>query len=100
MPSSAASASASRTCLRWRRSGVSDSGPPVTPSLDIVIVNWNAGPQLAACLASIEATSRHASTLSSVVVVDNASSDGSATGLALNDIDLVVLNNEQNLGFG
>ncbi len=72
----------------------------MTPSLDIVIVNWNAGPQLAACLASIEATLRQAFTLSRVVVVDNASSDGSATGVTLQTVDLVVIDNAQNLGFG
>jgi GT2 family glycosyltransferase len=72
----------------------------VTPSLDIVIVNWNAGPQLAACLASIEATSRQALTLASVVVVDNASSDGSATGLGLRTANLAVVVNKQNAGFG
>ena len=68
-------------------------------SLDIVIVNWNAGKQLYKCLKSIEATRRGGFKLSRVVVVDNASTDGSAD--CLDDIDLpfVVVRNVQNRGF-
>ena len=72
----------------------------MTPSLDIVIVNWNAGRQLAACLGSIEAASRETPARPRVVVVDNASSDGSASGIALQSVPLVVLENPRNLGFG
>ncbi len=44
------------------------------PLLDVVIVNWNAGDQLRDCLASL-AASGDAARLR-VVVVDNASTDG------------------------
>ncbi len=43
-------------------------------SVSVVVVNWNAGPALAACLASLEADARAGT---EVIVVDNASSDGS-----------------------
>ncbi|GJE29666.1 glycosyltransferase family 2 protein [Methylobacterium organophilum] len=67
------------------------------PSLDVVIVNWNAGPQLAACLASL-AASREASALK-VIVVDNASSDGSVDGLDVPGLALSVIRNRENRGF-
>lgn len=65
------------------------------PELSIVIVNWNVSNELVACLDSIEA---HAGA-SEVIVVDNASSDGS--------VDLIgecypwvrLIANHQNLGF-
>ena len=73
----------------------------MTP-LDIVIVNWNAGSQLAACLASLADCQDPASLR--VVVVDNASSDGSVDALALPDLErrglaVTVLRNADNLGF-
>lgn len=66
-------------------------------TLDVVIVNWNAGDQLRACLASL-AASEGAEHLR-VVVVDNASSDGSAENLNLPGLALTVLRNAANLGF-
>ncbi len=68
-------------------------------SLDIVIVNWNAGQQLRDCLGSIFATNRDGFELIRVVVVDNASSDGSANDLTDIALPLVVINNTENLGF-
>ena len=69
------------------------------PSLDIVIVNWNAGDQLRQCLASIPAAVHGPVMLGAVVVVDNASTDGSAEGLDVPGVPLRVVRNEQNLGF-
>lgn len=66
-------------------------------SLDVVIVNWNAGGQLAACLASLAACDDAAALR--VVVVDNASTDGSAEGLERPDLAVTVLRNADNLGF-
>lgn len=68
-------------------------------NISVVIVNWNAGKQLYECLKSIEAVRRDGFSLNSVVVVDNASTDGSAD--CLNDIDLpvVIIRNAQNRGF-
>jgi GT2 family glycosyltransferase len=68
--------------------------------LDIVIVNWNAGPQLQACLTSISESDDVRTIVSSLVVVDNASQDGSANGLTFAGGDLRVLSNSRNLGFG
>jgi len=70
-----------------------------TVTLDIVIVNWNAGRQLRACLESIARAGRHGLDLGRVVVVDNASSDGSQVGLEDVPLPLVVLWNAENRGF-
>ncbi len=69
------------------------------PTLAIVTVNWNAGLQLRACLASIAAASRSGFALSDVVVVDNASADGSADHLESADLPLRVVRNDDNRGF-
>lgn len=55
------------------------SSPPADPvaQVAVVIVNWNSGPQLRACLDSVSRTVAH-----SVVVVDNASCDGSELAAA------------------
>ncbi len=71
----------------------------MNPSLDIVIVNWNSGPQLGACLTSIAAASQGVA-LGKVVVVDNASTDRSAEATAASTLPLVLLRNETNRGFG
>jgi N-acetylglucosaminyl-diphospho-decaprenol L-rhamnosyltransferase len=67
-------------------------------SLDIVIVNWNTGNQLQQCLNSIAGTDRDAFELRRVVVVDNASTDGSAR-LTAADLPLTLIQNSSNLGF-
>lgn len=66
-------------------------------AVDIVIVNWNSGRQLQACIDSIR---RHGNLhVSRVVVVDNGSVDGSTDFLAgTADVDLVLT--DENLGFG
>ncbi len=70
-------------------------------NLDIVIVNWNAGGQLLDCLESIAALpvvpSFH---VSRCIVVDNASSDGSADGLERLPYGITVIRNPGNKGFG
>lgn len=71
-------------------------------SLSIVIVNWNAGEQLRDCLASIPAAAAGLAPygrLDRVVVVDNASTDGSADDLLLPGYALRVLRNHRNRGF-
>ena len=65
--------------------------------LSILIVNWNTGEQLRDCLFSIAKYS--AGQVSKVVVVDNASNDGSARDLELFNIPLEVIRNSKNLGF-
>lgn len=66
-------------------------------SLHIVIVNWNTGDRLGACLTSI-VTSRHVH-VGRVTVIDNASCDGSATGYGDLPLPLEVIRNAGNVGF-
>ena len=66
-------------------------------SLDIVVVSYNACADLEACLASIRAAPPgrpHA-----IVVVDNASRDGSADAVAERWPDVQLIRNARNLGF-
>ncbi|TGD99495.1 glycosyltransferase family 2 protein [Methylobacterium nonmethylotrophicum] len=72
------------------------------PALDVVIVNWNGGALLRACLASLAAAE---SALGDdlalrVVVVDNASTDGSLDDLPLLRHGPEVIANPDNQGFG
>ncbi len=69
------------------------------PTLAIVIVNWNAGLQLRACLASIASAARSGFVLADVVVVDNASCDGSVDQIEAMPLPLRVLHNDHNCGF-
>lgn len=71
-------------------------GLPSRPSLAIIIVNWNSGEQLRACLDSLFAADASNFALQSVVVVDNASTDGSVQGL---DERVLLLRNANNVGF-
>jgi len=66
--------------------------------IDIVIVNWNAGDLLKFCLKSIEKF--HGGVVSKVVVVDNASTDGSLQNLEAINIPLQIICNDENKGFG
>ena len=71
-------------------------------SISVVIVNWNAGAQLQECLDSFATAVgglRPGQTLDQVVVVDNASRDGSADALHLPSGRLTVMRNERNRGF-
>jgi GT2 family glycosyltransferase len=68
--------------------------------LDIVIVNWNSGAMLDRCLQSIAAID-DPSLVAQVIVVDNASRDGSADRLGRHaSLPIRRLRNERNLGFG
>ena len=77
----------------------------LSEKLSFIIVNWNGGETLKRCLASI---ALHAPSLEcDVMVVDNASTDGSVEWLRsaesrelLNGIELKLVENSENLGFG
>jgi len=70
------------------------------PTVHVVIVNWNAGAQLAECVASFAAI-RDDGVAVRVTVIDNASTDGSADHLvALPSVPLTVTRNTENRGFG
>ena len=69
--------------------------------LSIIIVNWNAGSQLAEAVASI--AQYHHGLVASVIIVDNASTDNSiASGEALTGLPfpLHIIRNVENRGFG
>lgn len=68
------------------------------PSVRIVVVNWNSGDQLRACIASIAAAERAGLALD-IVVVDNASGDDSCEGLEPGSVPLQLLHNDRNEGF-
>ncbi len=69
-------------------------------SLDIIIVNWNAGNLLLNCLHSIETVDQNNFNLNRIVVVDNASSDGSIDHLDDLNLPLIIIHNAENRGFG
>ncbi len=69
------------------------------PSLDIMLVNWNAGDQLRSCLASVAAAQQDNFILQRVVVVDNASTDNSLVGLERAGLPLTIIRNGENRGF-
>lgn len=73
---------------------------PSAVSLDIIIVNTNTGPELRQCLSSICLCQPNGLyILGRVVVVDNASSDGSLDGLDYPAIPLQIIRNSTNRGF-
>jgi N-acetylglucosaminyl-diphospho-decaprenol L-rhamnosyltransferase len=75
------------------------TGAPCAATVDVVVVNWNAGPQLAACLASLRGSDQTGFSLERVVMVDNASHDGSADQLEGGDPPVTLIRNEENRGF-
>ena len=70
------------------------------PSLDIILVNWNAGHLVRECLASVEESDLTGIVLQRIVIVDNASTDDSLAGLAESPLPVNIIRNQQNLGFG
>lgn len=66
----------------------------------MVIVNWNTGPLLRSCLESIPSAVHAGLQLADVVVVDNASGDGSASNLPDFGLPLQFIENQENVGFG
>lgn len=69
------------------------------PSVDILIVNWNSGNLLSECIRSINNAVQNSFNLSRVVVIDNASNDGSLDNLENINLPLTIIRNAQNLGF-
>ena len=66
--------------------------------LSIIIVNWNTRDLLSDCLESIKATARDLS--HEIIVVDNASTDGSVEMLRERFPRVKVIENAENRGFG
>ncbi len=65
--------------------------------LSVVVVNYNAGPFLLRCLKSVMADFR--GMVAEIVVVDNASGDGSADAAEAEFPEIRVLRNRENVGF-
>lgn len=75
---------------------------PSLPSLAIVTVNWNSGELLRQCVGSLRQALTGTFTLERMTVVDNASRDGSAEGLAQaagDGVPVSVQRNVENRGF-
>jgi N-acetylglucosaminyl-diphospho-decaprenol L-rhamnosyltransferase len=70
-----------------------DDGPPW---VRVIIVNYNAGPLLQPCLDAVTAQSMGDF---EVVVVDNASTDGSLDAIKLPDARFTLVRNGTNIGF-
>jgi len=77
-----------------------DLTPPVAPSLDVVIVNYNAGGHLRACVEALRTASQSSYRLTSVAIVDNASQDDSLAALSGGALPLSIICNDENRGFG
>jgi N-acetylglucosaminyl-diphospho-decaprenol L-rhamnosyltransferase len=69
------------------------------PTVDIIIVNWNTGPQLQQCVQALSMSHRDGFVLLRVVVVDNASTDGSANDLHSFGLPVFLIRNPDNRGF-
>jgi GT2 family glycosyltransferase len=65
-------------------------------TITVIVVNWNSGELLAECLRRLEAQTVQPAR---VLVVDNASSDGSVTGAGELANNVTVLRMNANLGF-
>ncbi len=66
--------------------------------ISVIIVNWNTKDLLKKCLASVYETIDFCKF--EVIVVDNASSDGSAEMLAQGYTQVITIRNKENRGFG
>jgi len=69
----------------------------LSPDLSIVIVNWNTREMLRDCLASVHES--EGGRAAEVIVVDNASDDGSAEMVAAEFPQAVLIRNTENRGF-
>jgi len=70
----------------------------MSPELSIIIVNWNTRELLKECIQSIYKETKGFSF--EIFVVDNASADGSAAMIEREFPDVMLIRNEENLGFG
>jgi GT2 family glycosyltransferase len=70
-------------------------------AIHVIIVNWNAGSQVAECLNSFTAIADDAVSLVRVTLVDNASTDGSLEAIAGVPwpLPLEIIRNKENRGF-
>src|SRR4029453_4867232 len=69
------------------RAAAGSGGGSAKPEVSAVLVAWNAGSSLATCTSSLRKAAARAGVALQVVVVDNASDDGSVDQLAPQDGD-------------
>ncbi len=69
------------------------------PDVSVVIVSWNTRDLLLRCLDSVDAEATRSGLTLETIVVDNASSDGSADAVRRRFPDLTLLEQTENLGF-
>jgi GT2 family glycosyltransferase len=65
--------------------------------ISVVIVSWNARDHLRECLSSVRKTAD--ATVKEIIVIDNASSDGSSEMVAAEFRDVTLIRATENLGF-
>lgn len=70
------------------------------PTVDVIVVNWNAGLRLRYCLGSLSSAIHEGYNLDRVVVVDNASTNDNLRDLGRAALPLVLIKNDSNRGFG
>lgn len=70
---------------------------PASPELSIIVVSYNTRALTLACLESVFAETRRTSF--EIIVVDNASNDGSADAIAAGFPEVPLIRAESNLGF-
>ena len=87
------------SCIDHHRADTVDAiaAPHPNPVASVLIVNHNGGADLSACLASLSCTAHDAY---EVIVVDNASTDGSADQAEVAFPDVRWARSPENLGFG
>ena len=71
-----------------------------TQRVTIVIVNWNVRDLLRACLASVYSHGGLPAEAMKVIVVDNASADGSVEMVRAEFPQVLLIDNKDNVGFG
>lgn len=70
-----------------------------TALIDVAIINWNSGESLFDCVSAILENNCAGSKVRSILVVDNASCDGTAAIDNIQDARLKIFRNDRNLGF-
>jgi GT2 family glycosyltransferase len=81
-----------------RRESVVRPTEPDAFDVSVIIVSWNVRELLRQCIASIRSTQNRASV--EILVIDNASSDGSVEMIRSHYSDVTVIASDSNLGFG
>ena len=78
---------------------MSPSSPPSSPTLGVLILNWNGAPFIERCLASVLAAERRLGIELECVVYDDASTDGSPDLIARGFAGFRLIRGEKNIGF-